>query len=94
MQTRNGIKINNLTFVKELGRYVGNVNGQILTWDKSGRRSSKYKSKYDIANDNKVYVNVKRWGSKLVLGKKLYTSISEAKKNASTGHLKTIEITL
>lgn len=93
MQTRNGIKINNLTFVKELGRYVGNVNGQILTWDKNGRRSAKYRSKFDIVDNNKVYVNVKRWGSKLVLGKP-YTNLHEAKKNVSTGHLKTIEITL
>lgn len=93
MQTRNGIKISNLTFVKELGRYVGNVNGQILTWDKNGRRSSKYKSKFDIVDNSKVYVNVKRWGSKLLLGKP-YFNINEAKRNASTGHLKTIEITL
>ena len=93
MQTRNGLKISNLTFVKQLGRYVGNVNGQVLTWDKNGRRSTKYKSKFDIVNENKLYVNVKRWGTKLVLGKP-YTNISEAKKNVTTGHLKTIEITL
>jgi hypothetical protein len=91
MHTREGRPVKNLTFVKELNCYVGEVDGKKLTWNRKGNYASKYRSKNDLVNT--IYVNVKRWAGKIVTSE-AFNSREEAILNKGNGYLKTIEVNL
>lgn len=93
MFTKNGKKIDNLTFVDTIG-YFGEVEGKRLMWDTKGRRSKVNKSPLDICTAQTFYVNVRTWAGKIVLDSRLYPTKVTAEKNARNGHLRTIQIEL
>ena len=95
MQTRSGIKVSKLKLVGN--SYVGLVNGDIMTWNKDGRRSDKNKSKLDLVFQKKTasnvfYVNVTKHNGEIKLSRKKYSSLSDAKKDTRKGYIKTIEV--
>lgn len=92
MHTRDGRQVNNLTFVKELNCYIGEVDGRKMTWNKSGRFANRKRTKNDLVTI--VYANVRRWGGKIIVNPNTYVSLSDAIKNRGNGYLKTIEIEL
>jgi len=92
MQTRNGTRVTKLMKLENC--YVGLVNGTLMQWSLEGRRTGRNKSKFDLQlqESNPVYANVYiNRGVKRVTAKR-FSSIEEAKKNATTGYVKTIEL--
>ena len=89
MQTRNGNKVDGLVFIKEIGRYVGSVNGHTLTCGKDGRRTTRNRSKLDLV-DTKTFLNIRKWGSRYVV--EAFSDLNDAVKNKQRGHLKTIQL--
>lgn len=94
MFTKNGKKVTNLTFVKELGLQVGNVDGKVFTWDKEGRRNKVYKSGLDLNLTKIVYANAYTFGGKLKMDSTLYSTQQEAESNAMRGFIKTVKVEL
>lgn len=94
MFTKNGKKVNNLTFVKELGLQVGNVDGKVFTWDKEGRRNKVYRSGFDLNLTKIVYANAYTFGGKLKMDSTLYSTQQEAESNAMRGFIKTVKVEL
>lgn len=92
MRTRDGRQVNNLTFVKELNCYIGEVDGKKMTWNKSGRFANNYRTKNDLVT--KVYVNVRKWSGKIIANSTTYFSAAEAIANRGNGYIKTIEVEL
>lgn len=66
MKTKSGKKIEN--FIFKNGYFAGIVDGKIATWDVTGKRNSKNKSKNDLAFDKVVviYRTGRRVNSKVV----------------------------
>jgi hypothetical protein len=91
MFTKNGKKVTNLCFVKELGVQVGTVDGKVLTWDKSGK---KHKSKLDLNTTKVMYANAYVFGGKLKIDSTLYNTPNEAETNAMRGFIKTVKVEL
>lgn len=60
IKTRNGQTVENATRVGNF--IVGLVQNHPMTWQLDGRRSSKRKSKYDIALT--TYLVIRKWGGK------------------------------
>lgn len=94
MFTKNGKKVTNLTFVKELGLQVGNVDGKVFTWDKEGRRNKVYRSGLDLNLTKIVYANAYTFGGKLKMDSTLYPTQQEAEANAMRGFIKTVKVEL
>jgi hypothetical protein len=94
MFTKNGKKVTNLCFVKELGVQVGTVDGKVLTWDKNGRRGKKHKSKLDLNTTKVMYANAYVFGGKLKIDSTLYNTPNEAETNAMRGFIKTVKVEL
>jgi hypothetical protein len=66
MKTRSGKKVLNLVFTN--GYYVGTVENKVMTWDVTGRKNSRNRSKNDLTMDKVVvvYSTGKRVHSKIV----------------------------
>jgi hypothetical protein len=94
MFTKNGKQVKNLTFVKELGLQVGNVDGKVFTWDKEGRRNKVYKSGLDLNLTKTMYANAYAFGGKLKMDSTLYPTQQDAVDNAMRGYLKTVKVEL
>lgn len=95
MQTKNGTKVTDLKFVKESNIYVGLVKGKPMVWDKDGRRTKQNRSKYDLNIPSPVttiYVNVLKYGSKVCLSAKRYSTSHDAVRNKTRFYVKTIAI--
>lgn len=54
MKTKSGKLVKNLTFSK--GIYTGIVDNKVMTWDVTGKRNPKNKSKNDLTIDKVVIV--------------------------------------
>lgn len=94
MQTRDGRKVEKLTFVESICRYVGEIDGKAYTWHQNGKVNKSYKSRLDLVDKATAYLNVKKWAGKVMVTPTLYFSRTEAVKNAERGYIKTIEVTL
>lgn len=95
MQTKNGTKVTDLKFVKEANVYVGQVNGKTMVWNADGRRTKHNRSKYDLVLPTPVktiYVNVLKYGNKVCLSAKRYTTSHDAVRNKTKFYVKTIAI--
>lgn len=90
--TRDGRRVENLTFVEELQSYVGYVNGEAYVWSKDGRHSKKNKSKNDLVQENNVYVNLRNWNGRITVSS--YNTREEALKNTGRGYIKTVDISI
>lgn len=94
MQTRDGRKVENLTYVEAVCKYVGKIDGKTYTWHNNGKLNKSYKSRLDLVDQSIAYLNVRKWSGRVMVTPTLYFSRTEAVKNAGNGYIKTIKIDL
>ena len=90
--TRDGRKVENLTFVEDLKTYVGYVNGEAYVWNKDGMYNRKKRSKNDLVQESDIYINLRNWNGRITVSS--YNTKEEALKNTGRGYIKTVNISI